>query len=60
MATPYIMQGNLRRRNINHYCWTHGACAHRSSECKTTAPGHKSDATFEDKQGGSLDFGTGK
>ena len=59
-ATPYIMQGNRRRRNTNHYCWTHEACAHQSSECKTLAPGHTSDATFEDKKGGSIDFCTGK
>ena len=41
------------RRNINHYCWTHGACAHDGSQCTNTNTGHKRDATFEDKKGGS-------
>ena len=59
-VTPYMMQGNRRRRNTNHYCWTHGVCAYQSSECKIPALGHKSDATFEDKKGGSVDFCTGK
>ena len=58
--TPYIMQGNYRKRNTNYYCWIHGACAYQTSECKIPAPGHKSDATFEDKKGGSVDFCSGK
>ena len=37
----------------NKYCWTHGKCAHISSSCNTKAPGHKNNATFENKQRGS-------
>jgi len=35
------------------YCWSHGACAHSSSECNNPLPGHASTATFHDMQGGS-------
>jgi len=27
------------------YCWTHGKCSHKSSNCRNPAPGHKEDAT---------------
>ena len=37
----------------NKYCWTHGKCAHLGSACNTKAPGHKSNATFTNKQSGS-------
>ena len=35
------------------YCYTHGACAHPSSECRAPADGHKTAATFHNKQGGT-------
>jgi len=35
------------------YCWTHGACAHSSTDCKNQAPGHQVTATFTNMQGGS-------
>ncbi|KAI2507660.1 hypothetical protein MHU86_6753 [Fragilaria crotonensis] len=28
------------------YCWSHGACAHPSSECNNQLPGHQTSATF--------------
>lgn len=36
-----------------HYCWSHGACKHSSADCQTPAEGHKREATFENKLGGS-------
>ena len=44
------------RRNTSKYCWSHGACAHEGSECKYPKPGHKKEATFANKMGGSLDY----
>jgi hypothetical protein len=35
------------------YCWSHGACAHPSSECNHQSPGHQTGATFANMQGGS-------
>ena len=54
--TPYTIQGNHKRFTTNKYCWTHGACARSSAECKIPCAGHKSDATFQNKQGSSTDF----
>ena len=48
--------GNPRyraRRNTNHYCWTHGACAHDSAHCNYPDPGHQIDATLDNKKGGN-------
>jgi hypothetical protein len=44
-----------QRRTPNHscYCWTHGACAHEGRHCNRKADGHKDEATFADKMGGS-------
>jgi hypothetical protein len=36
------------------YCWTHGACAHSSTDCNNKAPGHQPTATFTDMKGGSI------
>lgn len=50
-----------RKRNNTKYCWTHGACAHDSKDCKpnTKANGHKDDATLANKMGGSTkDYGS--
>ena len=35
------------------YCYSHGACAHHSNECRAKTAGHQLTATFENKQGGS-------
>ena len=40
-------------RNVSHYCWTQGACAHSSKDCNFKAPGHKADTTSNNKMGGS-------
>ena len=45
--------GNRQRRNMRFYCWTHGACNHPGSACRNPKPGHKNEATFEDRMGGS-------
>ena len=37
----------------NKYCWRHGKCSHKSSNCRNPAPGHKEDATLEAKKDGS-------
>ena len=44
------------RKVTNLYCWTHGGCAHESSKCNSKAPGHRNEATFENKLGGSKGF----
>ena len=41
------------RKYKGKYCWTHGACGHSSVNCKDTAPGHKDEATKENKLDGS-------
>ena len=38
------------------YCWSHGACAHESKDCNKPRPGHKKEATFSNKMGGSVRF----
>ena len=45
-----------RRTNISFYCWSHGACAHPSPDCKSKRPGHQDAATFENKMGGSTAY----
>ena len=45
-----------RRTNISFYCWSHGACAQPSPECKGKRPGHQDAATFENKRGGSTAY----
>ena len=35
------------------YCHTHGCCNHWGCNCKDKAPGHKDDATFRNRMGGS-------
>jgi hypothetical protein len=42
---------NKNRNSL--YCWTHGACAHSSTECNNQLPGHATTATFHNMQGGS-------
>ena len=45
-----------QRTRTNKYCWSHGACAHTSAECRSKKPGHKDDATFRDMKGGCTDY----
>ena len=45
--------GGLFRKDISKYCWTHGACGHTGKECRAKAPGHRDDATLENRNGGS-------
>ena len=42
-----------REKGPRKYCWTHGACAHSSSECNKPKEGHKKEATFSDMMNGS-------
>ena len=35
------------------YCHTHGCCNHWGRHCKDKAPGHKDEATFRNRMGGS-------
>ena len=42
-----------REKGPRKYCWTHGACAHSSSECNKPKEGHKKDATFSNMLNGS-------
>jgi hypothetical protein len=50
-------RGNHRGRGTPRrppkYCWTHGNCAHSSSDCETKGDGHIAEATYSDMQGGS-------
>ena len=43
----------VRTPRRKFYCWTHGGCNHKSSECRNKKEGHQDDATFNDKKGGS-------
>ena len=49
---------NRKRKKTDKYCWTHGACAHDSKDCKASyrKEGHIESATFSNKQGGSTRF----
>ena len=45
-----------RNKNDTSYCWTHGRTRnrlHTSESCRNKAEGHKSEATLENKLGGS-------
>ena len=35
------------------HCWTHGCCTHKGVNCPSKAPGHKDEADFRDRMGGS-------
>lgn len=37
------------------YCWTHGVCGHKSSDCSRQAIGHRVDATYSKQLGGNPD-----
>ena len=49
-------RGYTTRHNKSKYCYTHGACAHEGKFCKKKRQGHKDDATFDDKMGGSTAY----
>ena len=44
------------RTIINKHCHNHGGCSHTSSSCKNPKNGHKKNATFQNKMGGSIAF----
>ena len=46
---------NNQRRPVDRtkYCWTHGAWNHLSKDCFKPREGHKKEATFANKMGGS-------
>ena len=46
----------FERADTSHYCWTHGGCNHESAQCRRKAQGHKDEATFANKMGGSCAF----
>ena len=51
---PYNGQGPVPPRfQRNHYCWSHGNCAHDSKDCMRKFQGHQDAATFENRMGGS-------
>lgn len=61
-ATAAIPRYDQRRRpdrvrsdraRTDGYCWTHGACAHTSKECRNPDPGHQRNATAERPMGGA-------
>jgi hypothetical protein len=46
--------GNNRQQTRQRtYCWTHGSCSHKGTECNYKADGHQDDATFAKMKGGS-------
>ena len=47
---------NTRTRRFTGYCWTHGACNHKSTECRNKSEGHKDEATKDNRMGGSTNF----
>ena len=47
---------SFNRRVKDKYCWTHGACNHASGDCSRKAPGHRDEATFANRMGGSNAF----
>ena len=48
-----------KRIDISKYCWTHGAWGHISKDCKRKTTGHKDEATFANRMGGSNFYCTG-
>lgn len=42
-----------RRQRGAQYCWTHGQCAHTSSDCRERAPQHRPSATAANTLGGA-------
>ena len=53
-STPMSNTINPRTgKEWRRYCWTHGCCTHKGVDCPAKAPGHKDEATFKDRMGGS-------
>lgn len=40
-------------QRLKEYCWTHGCCTHKSSDCCNKKEGHCDNATMRNKMGGS-------
>ena len=38
---------------FKRYCWTHGCCTHWGKACPSKKRGHKDNATFKERMGGS-------
>ena len=52
---PLVVQGLLRGKPVS-YCWTHGVTSnlrHTSASCRRKASGHKDEATYNNRMGGS-------
>jgi hypothetical protein len=49
-------EASFPRRTTDKYCWTHGGCNHSSANYSRQAEGHKADATFASRKGGSNAF----
>ena len=51
-----IQQTSLpqKKKHQMFYCWTHGACFHKGAQCRNKASGHIDNATFSNRQGGSV------
>ena len=49
-------KSNFIRNQVHKYCWTHGACGHESRQCKNKKEGHRDEATFSNRLGGSDQF----
>ena len=52
---PLVAQGLLRGKPVS-YCWTHGVTSnlrHTSASCRRKATGHKDEATYSNRMGGS-------
>ena len=45
-----------KRRVMDCYCWTHGAGNHTSTDCRNKKEGHKDNATFSNRMGGSKSY----
>ena len=45
-----------KRRVMDCYCWTHGAGNHTSTDCRNKREGHKDNATFSNRMGGSKSY----
>jgi hypothetical protein len=52
-TTSTLTNGGRQAPGPCQYCWSHGACAHSSSECNLPHDGHQTTATFQNMQGGS-------
>ena len=52
-SKPSKNKDKKKGKNVQNYCWTHGACSHIGKDCNKPATGHKQDATFTNMMGGS-------